>query len=685
MQAQIYSLPSELIGQILGYDVTSYLSIALWLTGNRALQRKLSTSVDYIELRNGSQFDVCFMPKLLPNLRSLRHLIIHRAAFDLNHHLFDHPRTVSVLRELPEAMESIILRFRDSSLLFFPSEDSSSPHISVNEKFPQLKRLHLDMTNEWTPSHLHQLPSTITDLQIVLPEHPDAIQEVMTALPPQLLSLSMLSIKPDRFGSFLKLLPPNLVNLMLIDVQYPSSIVDSDFSELPRSLVHLRTCYFHCPPDGRSVIDSDSMYNSPSLSLPSIHDPRTVSLPPNFSGVSIVPEADLQSLPPHIQSLELHKPIPTAQYIRYLPRRLTSLTTGVAAIGNWKASDFPSALASLTITRDLDLSLTSSPHFAFLPLTKLSIFQYEIPMAHVANFPPTLLSLQIVLQDLDDSIQFPNNLTHLTISGTYLGLYGVLDANGALVPGRESLTPDWTRTYPQPSSDQIVTETFRLAQLRNCRVMKTLSISNMPIPMGDLVYLPDELTQLNLSFLVPDLLFDSTSPAAIARVMHLLDIAHETEKRDFWPLGQKQQVTLCHLMPRSMIHLSLHGDLALPNAAWSALPRLRSLALHGTHFDQEILEHLPLNHISSLRISLADLDDAHVRLFPSSIHLNLALATDKPTLTERSYYCIPLLVALEERRRSDEPSRPRMSLVNQLEEDGDFEALQRLVKEKDLA
>lgn len=722
MASSWVSLPFELIDQILGYDDTSHVALSLWLVGNRALHTKLSASMTFMELRSARRLALCRLPHFLPNLRSLRHLIIDRQFFDEWFTLFDRSRTVSILRELPSAMESIIFRFFNSSLIFFPtvaSDGTLPPHISINSTFPQLKRLHLDHDNKWSVFHLQQLPPTITDLTVVLPTSDKEAKEVMRLLPAALVSLQLVVLEGlDTIP--IELLPPNLESLLLSGYARTISALGghSTFAALPRSLVYLGLPLYHRPARGRCAVDGNFMYRDSSLLPLSIKSwkPKFASaLPPLIHRVAIAgfkhsttPMQAFLTLPKDLQELVLAENISPlgSALIQQLPRRLTTLSAPLMSSDEWSASAFPPTLTSLFIHGRSNF--TSSPQLALLP-SLIDLTAYSIPVKDVVNMTSSLRALTFTPSSLDESSFFPPNLTCLNIYNTRLGHYAELDAlekvKDGIMDGTNEKTksekenksvnkiwPDWhQKFYPLPPPGCIVAETLRIAQLANCSLLRTLVLKSMLIPIGDLVHLPDRLTSLNLSFLVADPLFDPASDATLRRARHLLDIAPEREIYDFRVLGEKQQVTIFDLLPRSVTLLWLGGDLSVPTAAWSRLPRrLSSLHLRPAEASsQDLLKEICLTRVQTLTLWLIDLDDAHVRLFPLGLrHIDIRIAASNPSFTARSYYCIPLLQNLYKHMNPKNEARTswevRLRLVATLEDVADFDGLRRLEQERDL-
>ena len=640
MPSKLSSLPPSIIDRILGFDDTSYLSMTLWLVGNRKLNKLLSESVTYVELRNEGEFDLCFLPLYLTNLRCLRHLVIHRVSLYKYLHIADRKRTVSVVQGLSDTLETIIFRFRHSTKLFFPDYPNSTPHVSVEKSFPSLSRLQLDTETSWHPSFISHLPLTITDLQVAFSDDQRlSIMDMMRSLPTSLRHLTIIPLHDPNWPSFhdhtFDLLPPHLESLVLMlrDGQTLFAALTPDcLAQLPKSLIFVRLLN-HSIPKGRSAIEGTCHADPVQALRITQWLPETgPSLPPFISGllihalalIKIIPA--IQTFPIHLETLCLALPGLEMEppMIRALPRRLTSLQARFKHFKGLEKDDFPSTLRELNITR-ADKIFSASQALMLPSLTSLTSYS-QLPAKVVDSLPRTITNLNVWVDSIKDHT-LPPNLRLFRYAGTLLGTLGLPKANGKI----KKLKMNWHVTPPTACAFEHPNfTTFP-------KTLTWLSVSLFVIPVSILQHLPPSLTHLILTRIYDDSLFDPSDPDMLARIKCLSG----TENYDPSPSNGKPHATIADFMPRSLKFLQIVGALDSPIESWRRLPpSLTFLSLQplGT-FDKAILQHLPLKHLRHLVIRITGFDDDDVALLPRSLrHISVGIPTNLMTFTEKSLY-----------------------------------------------
>lgn len=133
-------LPAELLGRCLYGKATSFVAITLWLTGDRQLQQKLATGLEFIALLDQSTASSSRFPKMLWSLRNLRYLSIDRDRGSLASSVRE---TQAFFRQLTcPKLETLILRCDQAGDVFRlltsdplaenPSLDTSNSDTSKN-------------------------------------------------------------------------------------------------------------------------------------------------------------------------------------------------------------------------------------------------------------------------------------------------------------------------------------------------------------------------------------------------------------------------------------------------------------------------------------------------------------------------------------------------------------------------
>lgn len=672
MASSICSLSPDIVGVILGYNDSSYLSLPLYLVGNASLQHLLGKSVSYIELRDYNPYSPCKVPKYLSQMRSLRHLIIDRSPEYVSYRVHDLERTVEVIRSLPEAMESIVLRFFDSSLVF-DSTSSSQPTapVSVKDTFPSLRCLRLGPRSLITTTLLSQLPSTITDLQFQLPANDNkAIGDIMTALPPSLIRLTLhqTGASQDEYRappfSLLSPLPPHLVYLRVHFDQgnfmpgnkYIVSAEELARIQLPPSLtsvdVGLRSPFSPFP-SGHLILDMEY----PPTSMPQQHfyigwnSSCGPHIPPFMSSLCIPyitekkPFETLAALPGHLEALGLDG-IESLEpkHIRALPRRLTYLRTSASInTKNLKASDFPPTLRILSVDK---FNKGMSPASAALlpPILDLSVNAHSTFDA-ISSLPRSITRLRLSVDELGGDVIWPPQLRMLSFSGMLLTTFGSgLDPKKAKKIKFDPKVLGTVRVVPPLAS--CILSTLQLATLP--RTITNLKLMTFAIPTSQLVHLPPLLLQLDIDYVVPDPLYDPTNAAALSKARELQRLDPNKDDYNFDLLGAPQ-ATIFDLLPRSLTQLSYCGTCDFPSVVWSRLPRtLETLFVAPlATIDGDFLLHIPKNRLKSLGVHhMSSLEKAHIKALPTTMRTIELELSEPPKLPASSAAYAPIALDL---------------------------------------
>lgn len=702
MASTFASLLPEIVDRILGFDDSSQLSLPLWLAGNRSLQDILEHGVSYIELRDSRRLSPSRLPKYLTRMRSLRHLIIDRSEVTEVFRIYDMERTLEVVRGLPQAMESIVFLFKGSSDIFFnlDEDDTSPPPVSLDARFPTLRCLMLDPNTVWTYAMTSLLPPSLTDLQMRVQSHSEPLKKTMTAVPDglQRLNLIMNSDIMTPAQTLIPLVPRNLISFNLRVEQSPGrSFFDStqnvfgskELPLFPRTLAFITFRFgTYCQPlKGRAVLDIYIPHEPPTAPFRVDWAPPCETLiPPFISAVELSAigqdwkiRTALKALPIHVESLGLRLLLRPVDYkaIRALPRRLTFLQVVVEITSNLKPGDFPNSIRTLGI--GFDKPLTFSTGALLPPVTELNIYSF-ITYEGITYIPRTVTSLRILLQDSKGVATWPPNLVSLVVRGGALTIFGEgLDPKKAK---KIKSASGGLRQQPHPGGCIIRTLSFEALPQRT---LTELDLSTFAVPFSELLHLPAYLRRLKLDYAVKDNRFDSYGDEALTRARYLLTLDRESEEYDFRLYGEKPQVTVFDLLPRTLVELNFVGFEDYPPQAWSRLPpKLEVLTIPKTTVvPAEALFHMPKRHLRELFVKVINFGEEHLQVLPlNAKNLVIYCESITPTLTTESVRHAPPLLTLRGRSALSSPFhtafRKHLELLGKHSDDLNYEALKEL-------
>lgn len=655
-------LPPKILSHILTYDDTTGLSLQLWLLCNKGLHRSLADAVTFVELRNTERWSLCKLPKYLTQLLSLRHLIIDRAGENDYERVYDLSRSLEVLQHLPEGLETLILRFRSSKLLLFPLDPSSEPHLSLISTYPNLVRLHLDKETAWTPQDAKLLPQSITDLGIVaaVPRNDltASIMPLIESLPPMLESLKLFYQGYETIGSatFFSKLPPHLRTLVISSpaLSFESSDRYSydTIAALPRSMTsinvtasstysnewHMRgTRAIAAAPD-RSPLGSFTVQFTPEF---------IAVTPPYLLQLSVTTkDKHMKVLPPlsdQLQELEIATARLKSQHLRSLPRGLLRLGCSLDRTKKLVEGDFPPTLRQLQLhgKNGLDSHLLS----LLPPLTRLGS-RISIDMSLISQLPPTLLHLNILLRNADESVRFPPNLLTLDVSAP--SDFTILAPNKSKSKSVKKIKSQSILRRLPPPPDSVVLKTFPFHALPTS--LRELRLVGFWVPLSRIGDAPPLLRSLDLWKLFIDADYSPTSRRMLQQAQRLRDEAGEVDVCELrTPDAQAESISMFDLLPRKLTRFLLSAaDLPQhdPIEFRRMPPNLTELFLCGrAPMDPDFLLHLPNTKLTSLTAGFGPLKDLHVEAMPRRLR-TLSL-TCSPRL-DISMDCLKLLPFPEE-------------------------------------
>lgn len=648
MASNLGSLAPAIIGQILSFDDTSHLSLTLFRVGNKRLIEQLQQGVTYIELRNEGEFDVCYLPWILIDLPSLRHLIIDRTlkpSYDLNERssiaqgrllpITDRFRSIFIVQGLPKQMESIIFRFDRSMELFFPLDDVY-PFTNPGRHFPDLKRLHLDHQPVWTKDYLLDLPSSITSLTITLPDYDlKESEQIIAHLPKSLLQLAIVCRDDAILSSipFYELLPPELASLALLgsstflqssSLSNPTTMTTASLSKLPRSLTSAFYRAKYVTFVKGSLILSAYGLEPPGcdagISIAAWEPTTGGALPPYISALNILLRKEdklntiVAGIPTHLTSLNLQgNGFLEPKTIRALPRRLTRLSSNFKGLKGLEAEDFPTTLRSLNVVATE--TPFSASQLSLLPAIETLQYHSFLPLKSFNALPTSIKSLQVQLNELsDEPIPLPPKLLHFHLIGSDGHLYGqysfVHKRTKVKKPKSVGLQSD---LLPAPEL-LVLARTFRLSWLPEG--LRTFIMSGFPVPLSDFINLPSRstLTHLSLDLLYHDTLFSTANTSLAEAADLLLDSEFNSEI---------SPGLIVHFLPSNLTHLSLSGHFDMPPRCWESLPpNIEHLTLlPSTPLKQQVLNYLPMKRIRGLALHLSELSDPQFERIPPRLRV----------------------------------------------------------------
>lgn len=595
----IKRFPPEVLAQILCSSSYSALVIKLWMCGSLQLNANLASGITSIEL-SAKDRPNNFLPQLLHQLRSLRHLSL----ISVQALLKSPSQWPSMLSGLSSTLEELEISAADSRYCLrnhgpqstdtnpvyieTPTALGLSTMIDLKSLFPRLLSLKLGHIVYYGENDFVALPSSLTHLSIGNVRVDYRQQPLMSILPRSLLILNAelhyVHIKDESFDSaFLadwQAAPPDLqriASITLSEMQIPH------MSWIPRT------------------VNDCKLVTPPRLGFTWTLE-RIRTLPPLFESL-------------YIAKLEKHL-ISPATWTLELPKQLKSFKAHLQLLPSQSIPELPKSLTKLKILqprRNFDWSEVLKPDFSWPPLQYFFLFADTTWIEHIKLLPKTLTKLILTINDhlgsLDiDGDDFPPNLTDLT-----------------LATNKEQTVFQMRITNPLPPK---ITKLF-LAEPHVLAVgLESQSFDKLPSSLLDLNVQPS-LPQREDSIEKPPILlrFEALHTLTLSqwlfswgfgvlpRALSYLKIANLFHK--LTPEAASQ-LSLTAEMPPSLTHLDLYGYFlnkvpAFSPSSFANLPNLKVLSAHSFEpFPSAVLRSLPRD----LRIFALDIYPMKVEDLP---------------------------------------------------------------------
>lgn len=544
MASSLALFPDEVLANILSHPSASDSVISLWLSGNHALNARLSRGgcTSFVT----SVVQLLKWPRLLAELKSLRHIEI-RATLVQEPIEWMHQE----LSKLPSSLTNLHLEFEGATRLISPPTRSFSysqgsfPLLDLSSMFPDLLSLYVKNG----------------------------------------------SIKSNRLYSedAVPLLPKRLISLTL-DAQIASEC----YEMLPRSLTRLDTVRTFKTQTTRQDLPT-SLTFCPVLHPLSIEELsyftslKILELPPRPALAS-----DISALPSGVTEIRLQFAPDSLFEPSIWPRNLTSMTVGSLSPTN--VASLPDSLLNLTASniRGLaDYVSTLPPDadpYGFWPKNLVSLSLYSINDVSWTQeakwFPRTLTSLlhlgvttpndPLGLPGDFDSTIFPPLLKHLDFACLMVVPAAKKDSTKLGLPSSlETLKMHWT-AYP----GDIIVPQIPTSCLTSLDIASKIPVEHLPL-------LPRQLTFLDIHGLTGSIAIDSLKhlPSGLKKLHMLFAMRHELPAEAF------------AYLPRSLKFLKLHQYRALLEL-YVYLPTTIASVLVGVmegEFTLDVASRIPLH------------------------------------------------------------------------------------------
>ena len=650
MTFPLADLPKEIIDQILSFKGLSPSVLLLWMTGDPCIHRSLATGLTSIELVNKQEFVFCRFPKILQNLRALRDLCVDRNSYGI-------PCMSGVretIRNLSPTLRSIEIRVLGAGRFFATSSaqdvisssngaessytgSPTTPLWTVKSAFPLLESLIVDYKFAFNASDLLDLPEGLTTLHTRLSGYDDDLLSIET---------SVKDIKAVR-RAFVRNLPRSLTHLGSEEV----GICVSDYEHLPPLL----TLFFNVSecndPDSMSAkhiaklprsltAEYDTLPNRPTLKQLAAYPPnlcsvRLIGLESDSEDGMVGSDLDIDAMFPKLEVIRAgyFGIIVTPKTLLSMPLTLVSMDVRLN-LEDIKASDWPRSLTELAID-----PIVYPPRFDALPrdtLKHLSVgptdTRSSLGTASFALLPRSLLSLSCRCENLTSDVDFPPNLTKLTLEQgqqsmtvvehedffetefPYEDEYGVMEASTRIEPfdiDRESHLPH-LKSRPK---------LVKCLPFEKIPASVQTLIIQCSIPASKLKSLPRHLTSLSARAIFEDEEFDPSSASEVEALREIreADDAGDVSSKDYLSLSSDNTAAMVARLPRNINFMCISivaFDKKASNDWYRAIPsRIETLILSGS-VEGEFVHQAPLQHIKSLAITLRQPKDEDIKALP---------------------------------------------------------------------
>lgn len=391
--------PPEILNQILGTYSTSWLVIPLWLCGDRALQRKLAFGLTYVDLHaydGGASFP---FPRLLLQLRALRHLSVECSTFKLS----NPTEWLDIIPSLPKSLETLIINADGSCPFLNVSRDPGAPGC---------------ITSQYERGSSHWID--------------------LNALFPRLTRLGARTIDANDLAG----LPPSLTSYAgPLWLNYVNS-THNFASCLPQALKLIEgVVKVNCLP-GASTALYDDWLHAPLLerakvaSYDLVHCQR--ALPPALLRCKLVNhelrDVDLQAEPESLYMYRvIHERSYIPNYVAKFPRTLTHLTFDAMGdtLHGFSIAELPRTLNKFTMWIEIaglrqqwESEMQKSKPDFWPPMLEVFIYHSNVNSYDLVAFPQTLRRLEVYMHQEVAIVasRFPPLLTQLTLELSHEGV-----------------------------------------------------------------------------------------------------------------------------------------------------------------------------------------------------------------------------------------------------------------------
>lgn len=641
------SLTPELLGLILGYEEVLSSPVALWLSGNKLLQRQLALGVTEVYLENESEFALVCVPSFLKELRHLRKLAIDRSG---NRILFPSSAT-STIRALAPTLQKLVLDFEGATQILFPSyveptEDPtqhdadtdtslsvaslgdglpspssapSSTEWSLKESFPQLVTLDL-IASHWGLDMVAQLPPSLSRLMTVMQNDAEVFKAIINALPPHMEHICFDRL-PMPEPDFLALIAER--PLTALNWHMPHQMTDPKrIAMLPRTLTDVAS---------HKWLKSFVQIVSPA----GLTQAHIDALPPKLTTLPLITEASEPLCFSHLKELESLAsdddpgPLMSAATIKRLPPTLRSLTMTADLEGITKA-DWPPRLTYLEWSpKTPNFSLDSLPSHLITLL--IQVPRYKVPSNMISCLPRTLQRLRCTCDLLDfNDIDFPPLLKFLNLlcedDGRCEWVKVEIQNLGPPTPG---LTPDKPlfEVFNVNLVDHLDT-VLQPPKVSGCFPFHCLPPNlddlYLPcvIPASQLKHLPMGLTTISVFDILDDYDFDRTDIRLLSRVKELNDFGLKHHGIVTPAAHASLPVSRASLLPRTLCTLELRASNLFRKCDWSRMPStltelvcLRSVL----PIPAALFQKASFPRIRTIHVHFSGFTDENVRSMPQSL------------------------------------------------------------------
>ena len=539
------------------------------------------------------------------------------------------------------------------------STSTTSPCWNLKEAYPQLETLDFCGKTIWTKSEVENLPAHLTSLSTACPSLPEDFRAFMIALPHSLVELilpecpmaahEVLPLVPHQSWQHLHLscntvydiskmglLPPTLTTMD--GLALPSYTSNPVVLALPLSLTTVEN--LHTPWGSNENLAFGHLRSLTSIGAPS------------FNSLDLIPET-IRTLPQTLQRAFIEANLEHIQKSDW-PRDLVSLDW--APLG----SHFPIEMLPPTLTEfKIEPSGISIPftHISLLPRTLTSLHFYCSGLSQNVEFPPALRTLFLEYED-DDSYESWVNIEDFQVritedtdgedrladSDTETNDVSQQENNEA--NGEKLDVDDDNRDDDDADDTSLVDFSMRNpAYYRKIptrpKVVRCFPFHKLPqsitsltlpcmVPASQLKHLPTRLVELHVTDIFEDSEFDSKDESNIAHMREIYRIGKlemEGVDKAVFNLSSAQALesSMASLLPRTLVNLTLLGDIMPLTMDWPRIPPcLETLNLGGSHrrsrpISLDFLFEAPLSHLKCLAIVGLTFTDAHMKALPRKL------------------------------------------------------------------